>query len=82
MLVFGERGKLEYPEKNFSEQSREPTQLTYDTESENRIRDTLVEGEHSHHCANLLPRISLPTMNQLFHNTSLDDNFLYIQTKH
>ena len=25
MLVFEERGKPEYPEKNFSEQSREPT---------------------------------------------------------
>ena len=25
MLVFGERGKLEYPGKNLSEQSREPT---------------------------------------------------------
>ena len=25
MLVFGERGKPEYPEKNLSEQSREPT---------------------------------------------------------
>jgi len=25
MLVFEERGKLEYPEKNLLEQSREPT---------------------------------------------------------
>ena len=25
VLVFGERGKPEYPEKNLSEQSREPT---------------------------------------------------------
>ena len=25
MLVFGERGKPEYPEKNLSEQGREPT---------------------------------------------------------
>jgi len=25
MLVFEERGKLEYPEKNFSKQRREPT---------------------------------------------------------
>jgi len=29
MLVFEERGKPEYPEKNISEQSREPT--TYST---------------------------------------------------
>ena len=27
MLVFGERGKPEYPEKNLSEQGREPTNL-------------------------------------------------------
>jgi len=27
MLVFEERGKPEYPEKNLSEQGREPTQL-------------------------------------------------------
>ena len=25
MLIFGERGKPEYPEKNLSEQEREPT---------------------------------------------------------
>ena len=29
MLVFGERGKPEYPEKNLSEQSREPTNSTH-----------------------------------------------------
>ena len=28
-LVFGERGKLEYPGKNLSEQSREPTNSTH-----------------------------------------------------
>jgi len=41
------------PEKNLSEQSREPqqTQPTYDARSGNRTRDTLVVGERSHHCA-------------------------------
>jgi len=29
MLVFEERGKPEYPEKNLSEQSREPTNAVY-----------------------------------------------------
>jgi len=29
MLVFEERGKPEYPEKNLSEQSREPTNLVH-----------------------------------------------------
>ena len=52
MLVFEEREKPEYPEKNLSEQSREPT---YDAESGNRTRDTLVEGERSHHCAKPAP---------------------------
>ena len=28
MLVFEERGKLEFPEKKYSEQSREPTKLS------------------------------------------------------
>ena len=31
------------------------TQPTYDAESGNRTRDTLVEGERSHHCANPAP---------------------------
>ena len=46
MLVFGERGKLEYPGKNHSEQGREnqQTQPTYDAESGNRTGDTLVEA--------------------------------------
>ena len=32
------------------------TQPTYDAESGNRTRDTLVEGERSHHCANPAPQ--------------------------
>ena len=31
MLVFEERGKPEYPEKNLSEQSREPTNSAHET---------------------------------------------------
>ena len=52
MLVFVERGKPEYPEKNLSEQSREPTNSAHIQESN---RDTLVEGEQSHHSANPAP---------------------------
>ena len=52
---FEERGKPEYPEKNLSEQGREPTtietQPTYDAETGNRTRATLVGSERSHHCA-------------------------------
>ena len=54
MLVFAERGKLEYPEKNLSpsrEENQQQTQPTYDIESGNRTRATLEEGECSHHCA-------------------------------
>ena len=53
MLVFEERGKPEYPEKNLSEQgeNQQQTQPTYDAESGNRTRATLVGGERSHHCA-------------------------------
>ena len=32
------------------------TQSTYDAGSGNRTRDTLVEGERSHHCANFAPQ--------------------------
>ena len=34
-------------------------QPTYDAESGNRTRDTLVEGERYHHCANPAPQIRL-----------------------
>ena len=53
MLVFEERRKPEYPEKKLSEQdeNQEQTQPTYDAESGNRTRATLVGGERSHHCA-------------------------------
>ena len=48
-----EGGKLEYPEKNprSKDENQQQTQPTYDTETGNRTRATLVEGECSHHCA-------------------------------
>ena len=58
MLAFEDRGKPEYPGKNHSEQSREPTNSThikYGVKSGNRSSDTLVEGECSHHCASPAP---------------------------
>ena len=39
------------------------TQPTYDAESENRTRDTLVEGERSHHCANPASTLRQPCAN-------------------
>ena len=50
---FEERGKPDYPEKNLSEQRREPS--TNSTHIWRRRREsnpgTLVGGERSHHCA-------------------------------
>ena len=58
MLVFQERGKPEFQQKNLQEQSREPTNsATYDAGSGNQTRDTLVRGEYSHHCATPAPQI-------------------------
>ena len=55
MLVFGERGKLEYPEKSLTEQgeNQQETQPTYEAGCGNRTQATLVRGERSHHCATL-----------------------------
>ena len=53
MLVFGERGKPEYPGKtSHSRVENQQTQSTFDAECENRTRATLVEGKCSHHYAN------------------------------
>ena len=53
MLVFVEGGKPENPEKNplSKDQNQQQTQPTYDVESENRTRVTLVGGKCSHYCA-------------------------------
>ena len=53
MLVFAEGGKPEYPEKNprSRDENQQQTQLTYDAETGNRTRATLVGSECSHHCA-------------------------------
>ena len=52
MLVFVQRGKPEYPEKNprSRDENQQQTQPTYDVETGNRTRATLVGGECSHHC--------------------------------
>ena len=57
MLVFEERGKTGVPGEKTSRSrvENQQTQPTYDAESENRTRDTLVEGERSHHSANPAP---------------------------
>ena len=49
MLGFVEGGKPEYPEKNpqSKDENQQQTQPTYDTETGNRTRATLVGGECS-----------------------------------
>ena len=53
ILVFVEGGKPEYSEKNprSRDENQQQTQPTYDAETGNRTRATLVGGERSHHCA-------------------------------
>ena len=53
MLVFVEGGKLENPEKNprSKDENQQQTQPTYDAETGNQTRATLMGGECSHHCA-------------------------------
>ena len=56
VLVFKEREKPEYPEKNLSEQgsqNQQQTQPTYDVDAGIRTRATLVGEECSHQCATL-----------------------------
>ena len=50
MLVFEERGKPECPEENLSQKQQTP--LTFDAESGNRIRATLVRGLHGRQMLN------------------------------
>ena len=60
-VIFEERGKPEYPEKNLSEQGREPT--TNSTHIWRRRRDLNpghIGGRRalgSHHCTTLAPRL-------------------------
>ena len=56
MLVFEERGKLEYPEKNLLEQrseNQQQTQPTYGVNDRIWTCATMVGGECSHQCATL-----------------------------
>ena len=56
MLFFVEGGKPEYPEKNprSRDENQQQTQPTYDTESGNRTRATLVGGKCSTTAPSLL----------------------------
>ena len=58
MLVFVKGEKPEYPEKNprSGDENQQLTQPTYDAETGNRTRATLVGGECSLHCAIPAPK--------------------------
>ena len=61
MLVLVEGGKPENQEKNpwSRDENQQQTQPTYDAESGNQIRATLVGGKCSHHCAIPAPHAQL-----------------------
>ena len=56
MLVFEEKTGQPGEKPLAAEGANQQTQPTYDAESGNRTRDTLVKGRRSHKCATLLPR--------------------------
>ena len=72
MLVFVEGGKLENPEKNprSKDENQPQTQPTYDVESGNRTRVTLVGGKCSHHCA--IPLLPLKQTRGKMKSDSID----------
>ena len=61
VLVFVKGGKLENPEKTLGTWMRANNELNPNMtqKSGNRMQDTLVGGEHSHHCAVLLGKTRL-----------------------
>ena len=66
MLVLNERGNHStwWKTSRSRVENQQQTQPTYDAGSGNQTRDTLVEGEHSHHCtipALLKSNLSLAT---------------------
>ena len=56
MLVFEERGKAEYPEKNFRVENQQETQPTHDAGSGNRTLATVTSLLHANYKENLMTR--------------------------
>ena len=60
VLVFLERGKVDYPEKTFKSKERtNPHTCIHDAGAGNRSRAILVGGECSHYCTSPAPLKSL-----------------------
>ena len=90
MLVLAEGGKPEYPEKNprSRDENQQQTQPTYDAETGNRTRATLVGGECFHHCANpastnvdlmwFHPKLSSKTLTELLQKHPLAAGRLHV----
>ena len=72
MLVFGERGKLEYPGKNLSEQSREPTNV-----NPHMTSDLVIEpGPHWWKASALTSAPTLPPNGNFHvHKTTFERNY-------
>ena len=83
MLVFVEGGKPENPEKNprNKDKNQPQTQPTYDVESRNQTRATLVGGKCSHHYAIPAPQIILILTPGIVHITMLLWDTIYTPKK-
>ena len=82
MLIFVKGGKPEYPEKNprSRDENQQQTQPTYDAETGNRTRATLVGGECSHHSA--IPAPSLSCRCRVKFSTQSDQPSSYLSYLH
>ena len=80
VLVFEEREKSGYPEKNLSEQgeNQQQSQPTYDAGTGNRTRATLVGGGCSHPCATPAP----PASDWLLHNGEFQNQIKVFSDSH
>ena len=80
VLVFDERGKPEYPEKNLSEQSREPT--TNSTHIWRRVRESNPGHIGGRRALSPLRQLCSPRwqiFSKMFQNTSNTSNLFYLR---
>ena len=73
MLVFEERGKPKYPDKNLSEQSREPTNSAHLWRQVRESNPGHIGGSRVlYHCANLLPKFCSLSFRELLPLPSIE----------
>ena len=77
MLIFEERGKLENPEKNLSEQSKEPTtNLTHTKPEPGHVGGRRVQSPLRHPCSPLKEIYSRKMLNHLAEELHMNVSFL------